>query len=105
MRKGIGALNTWATLQNPARVAADGGGATDTYSDVVGLWIGIEPMSINGRFQNYAASVTATHVVKARSDSRITIGSRFAVGARQLYVRAEMLGDKGYRFFSCEEVI
>lgn len=105
MKKGIGALDKWATLQNPTWAGTDGGGATDTYSNVTGLWIGIEPMSINGRFQNYAANVTASHVVKARRDNRIAIGSRFLVGTRKLYVRAEMIGDKSFRYFSCEEAV
>lgn len=104
MNKGIGALRYKVTLENPARTEGDGGTASNTYESDGELWAGIEPMSVNGRFQNYAQGVSVTHVVKVRKNPLILVGkSRFDWDGRKLWVRAEMIGDMSFQFFSCEE--
>jgi len=105
MIKGIGALKDRVKLENPTYAAGSGGTATDAFTEVETLWAGIEPISINGRFQNYAAGVNASHVVKIRRNTNVAIGSRFIYQTRKLYVRSEMIGDKSFQFFICEEVV
>jgi len=105
MKQGIGALRYSVTLENPTRTAGDGGTGTDTYEALGDLWAGIEVMSINGRFQNYAQSVVVSHVVKVRKNDDIQVGvSRFDWDGRKLYVRAEMRCDEpSFRLLACEE--
>lgn len=105
MSKGIGGLTERVTLENETRAVTDGGGGSGTYAADSTIWAGIEPISINGRFQNYAAEITASHIVKVRRNEDVVIGSRFLWGTRYLYVRAEMQGDKTYQKFVCEEVV
>lgn len=105
MKKGAGALDQRVTLDLAAYTAKDGGGAEVKFTSKINIWAGIEPISMNGRFQNYAVEITATHVLKVRRNPIITIGSRITWGTRKLYIRAEMIGDKAYQFFSCEEVV
>lgn len=106
MKKGIGALTERVELQSPVYAEGTSGGETDKSHTAVGtVWAGIEPISMNGRFQNFAVGVNATHVVKLRRNDDIEVDWRLLWGTRYLYIRSEIIGNKAWRFFVCEEVM
>ena len=82
MRAGL--LRKKVKLQKPIRAADIYGGATETWTTVADVWIGIEPMTDQERFFSQQLRPEGIHKVMARYRSDIQQSWRFLYGSRVL---------------------
>ena len=97
----IGDLSHRLRLEEPVRVADDGGGASESFAPIAEIWAAVRARAGSERLVADGLAGHATHEVWIRFRADVTPPQRFVEGDRILDIRAALDVDGRRRWLRC----